>query len=191
MMSKELKFSLNQAFERAREKRHEYITVEHLLLSLLDTPSAAIVLRACGAEPNRLRLEVSEFIEETTPLVVDDEGHEVQPTLGFQRVLQRAVYHVQTAGRREVMGANVLVALFGEQDSQAVYLLNRQDITRLDVINFIAHGISKVTGAIRMGRTGTKRSRARARARSGRGPVPWRALPAISMSWRTRGGSIP
>lgn len=177
MMSKELKFSLNQAFERAREKRHEYITVEHLLLSLLDTPSAAIVLRACGAEPNRLRLEVSEFIEETTPLVVDDEGHEVQPTLGFQRVLQRAVYHVQTAGRREVMGANVLVALFGEQDSQAVYLLNRQDITRLDVINFIAHGISKVTGGDQDGE-----DRDEAVAGSGPGPERERASPLESFA---------
>jgi len=145
MMSKELKFSLKRAFEQAQEKHHEYITVEHLLLSLLDNPTAIIVLRACGAEPDRLRREVSEFIEETTPLVADDEKHEVRPTLGFQRVLQRAVYHVQTAGRNEVTGANVLVALFGEQGSQAVYLLNRQEITRLDVINFIAHGISKVT----------------------------------------------
>lgn len=146
MMSKDLKLSLHQAFEQAREKHHEYMTVEHLLLSLLDNPSAATVLRACGAEPGRLRLEVSAFIEETTPLTSDGDGHEIQPTLGFQRVLQRAVYHVQSAGRREVTGANVLVALFGEQDSQAVYLLNQQDITRLDVINFITHGVSKVAG---------------------------------------------
>jgi len=146
MISKELRFSLNQAFEQARRKRHEYMTVEHLLLSLLDNPSAAIVLRACGAEPERLRLEVSAFIEETTPLLSNGDRHETQPTLGFQRVLQRALYHVQAAGRKEVTGANVLVALFNEQDSQAVYLLNRQDITRMDVINFITHGISKVTG---------------------------------------------
>jgi len=146
MISKELRFSLNQAFEQARRKRHEYMTVEHLLLSLLDNPSAAIVLRACGAEPEQLRLEVSAFIEETTPLLSNEDRHETKPTLGFQRVLQRALYHVQAAGRKEVTGANVLVALFNEQDSQAVYLLNRQDITRMEVINFISHGISKVTG---------------------------------------------
>jgi len=142
---------LNQAFEQARKKHHEYMTVEHLLLSLLDTPSAAIVLRACGAEPDRLRREVSTFIEENTPLISDEDGHETRPTLGFQRVLQRALYHVQAAGKKEVTGANVLVALFSEQDSQAVYLLNRQDITRLDVINFISHGISKVLGEDRDG----------------------------------------
>lgn len=152
MISKELRFSLNQAFEQARKKHHEYMTVEHLLLSLLDTPSAAIVLRACGAEPDRLRREVSAFIEETTPQLSDEDRHETQPTLGFQRVLQRALYHVQAAGKKEVTGANVLVALFSEQDSQAVYLLNRQDITRLDVINFIAHGISKVLGEERDGK---------------------------------------
>lgn len=146
MISKELRLSLNQAFEQARKKHHEYMTVEHLLLSLLDTPSAAIVLRACGAEPDRLRQEVSALIEETTPLLSDENGYETQPTLGFQRVLQRALYHVKTAGKKEVTGANVLVALFSEQDSQAVYLLNQQDITRLDVINFMSHGISKVLG---------------------------------------------
>jgi len=151
MISKELRFSLNQAFEQARRKHHEYMTVEHLLLSLLDNPSAAIVLRACGAEPDRLRREVSTFIEENTPLISDEDGHETQPTLGFQRVLQRALYHVQAAGKREVTGANVLVALFSEQDSQAVYLLNRQDITRLDVLKFISHGISKVLGDDRDG----------------------------------------
>lgn len=144
MISKELRFSLNQAFEQARRKRHEYMTVEHLLLSLLDNPSATTVLRACGAEPERLRLEVSMFIDETMPLTSDDDEYETQPTLGFQRVLQRALYHVQAAGKQEVTGANVLVALFSEQDSQAVYLLKRQDVTRLDVINFIAHGIPKV-----------------------------------------------
>jgi len=142
---------LNQAFEQARRKHHEYMTVEHLLLSLLDNPSAAIVLRACGAEPDRLRREVSTFIEENTPLISDEDGHETQPTLGFQRVLQRALYHVQAAGKREVTGANVLVALFSEQDSQAVYLLNRQDITRLDMLKFISHGISKVLGDDRDG----------------------------------------
>jgi len=151
MISKELNYSLNQAFEQARRKHHEYMTVEHLLLSLLDNPSAIIVLRACGAEPDRLRRELSTFIDENTPLLSDEDRHETQPTLGFQRVLRRALYHVQAAGKREVTGANVLVALFSEQDSQAVYLLNRQDITRLDVLKFISHGISKVLGEGRDG----------------------------------------
>jgi ATP-dependent Clp protease ATP-binding subunit ClpA len=146
MLSKELEFSLNLAFRQAREKHHEYMTVEHLLLSLLDNPSAAKVLRACGAEPDQLRREISAFIEETTPLISEEEERETQPTLGFQRVLQRAVFHVQSAGKKEVTGANVLVALFSEQDSQAVYLLNQHDVTRLDVVNFISHGISKVPG---------------------------------------------
>jgi len=146
MLSKELEFSLNLAFRQAREKHHEYMTVEHLLLSLLDNPSAAKVLRACGAEPDRLRREISAFIEETTPVISEEEERETQPTLGFQRVLQRAVFHVQSAGKKEVTGANVLVALFSEQDSQAVYLLNQHDVTRLDVVNFISHGISKVPG---------------------------------------------
>jgi ATP-dependent Clp protease ATP-binding subunit ClpA len=146
MLSKELEHSLNQAFKEARAKRHEYMTVEHLLLSLLDNPTAARVLRACGADAPRLRKEVGTFIDETTPLIQGDANRETQPTLGFQRVLQRAVFHVQSAGKKEVTGANVLVALFSEQDSQAVYLLNQQDITRLDVVNFISHGISKVPG---------------------------------------------
>ncbi len=146
MLSKELEFSLNQAFKEARENHHEFMTVEHLLLSLLDNPTAAKVLRACGAQSDRLRVEIAAFIEETTPLISVDDQRETQPTLGFQRVLQRAVFHVQSAGKKEVTGANVLVALFSEQDSQAVYLLNQQDITRLDVVNFISHGISKVPG---------------------------------------------
>ncbi|MEA3274710.1 MAG: ATP-dependent Clp protease ATP-binding subunit ClpA [Pseudomonadota bacterium] len=146
MLSKELEFTLNQAFKQAREKHHEYMTVEHLLLSLLDNPAAAKVLRACGANTDGLREDIASFIEETTPLIPSAEERETQPTLGFQRVLQRAVFHVQSAGKKEVTGANVLVALFSEQDSQAVYLLGRQDITRLDVVNFISHGISKVPG---------------------------------------------
>ncbi len=146
MLSKELEFTLNQAFKQARDKHHEYMTVEHLLLSLLDNPTAAKVLRACGANTNGLRAEIAAFIEETTPLIPENDERETQPTLGFQRVLQRAVFHVQSAGKKEVTGANVLVALFSEQDSQAVYLLNKQDITRIDVVNFISHGISKVPG---------------------------------------------
>ncbi len=146
MLTKDLEFTLTQAFHQARERRHEYMTVEHLLLSLLDNPSAAKVLRACGVDEGKLRSDISAFIEETTPLIPAGDKRETQPTIGFQRVLQRAVFHVQSAGKKEVTGANVLVALFGEQDSQAVYLLNRQDISRLDVVNYISHGISKVPG---------------------------------------------
>lgn len=146
MLSKDLEFTLTHAFQQARERRHEYMTVEHLLLALLDNPSAARVLRACGADEGRLRSDINLYIEETTPLVPSGEKRETQPTLGFQRVLQRAVFHVQSAGKKEVSGANVLVALFGEQDSQAVFFLNGQDISRLDVVNYISHGISKVPG---------------------------------------------
>jgi ATP-dependent Clp protease ATP-binding subunit ClpA len=146
MLSKELEFTLNHAFKEAREKRHEYMTVEHLLLCLLDNPTAAKVLRACGADGEKLRGDIATFIEETTPLIAEGDARETQPTLGFQRVLQRAVFHVQSAGKKEVTGANVLVALFSEQDSQAVYLLNQQDVSRLDVVNYISHGISKVPG---------------------------------------------
>ena len=146
MLSKELEFTLNRAFKEARAKHHEYMTVEHMLLSLIDNPTAAKVLKACGADAERLRREISAFIDETTPLIPSNEDRDTQPTLGFQRVLQRAVFHVQSAGKKEVTGANVLVALFSEQDSQAVYLLNQQDVTRLDVVNYISHGISKVPG---------------------------------------------
>jgi len=146
MLSKDLEYTLTQAFHQARERRHEYMTVEHLLLSLLDNPSAVKVLRACGADEGRLRADIAHFIEETTPIIPTGDKRETQPTLGFQRVLQRAVFHVQSAGKKEVTGANVLVALFAEQDSQAVFLLNQQDISRLDVVNYISHGISKVPG---------------------------------------------
>ncbi|EGV18443.1 ATP-dependent Clp protease ATP-binding subunit ClpA [Thiocapsa marina] len=146
MLSKELEFTLNRAFKEARAKHHEYMTVEHMLLSLLDNPTAAKVLKACGTDAEKLRREITAFIDETTPLIPDSEDRDTQPTLGFQRVLQRAVFHVQSAGKKEVTGANVLVALFSEQDSQAVYLLNQQDVTRLDVVNYISHGISKVPG---------------------------------------------
>ncbi len=146
MLSKELEFTLNRAFKEARTKHHEYMTVEHMLLSLLDNPTAAKVLRACGTDAERLRREIAAFIDETTPVIPNKEERDTQPTLGFQRVLQRAVFHVQSAGKKEVTGANVLVALFSEQDSQAVYLLNQQDVTRLDVVNYISHGISKVPG---------------------------------------------
>lgn len=145
MLSKELEVTLNLAFKEAREKRHEFMTVEHLLLALIDNPTAAKVLRACGADLNQLRRQLSEFIQESSPLLPEDEDRDTQPTLGFQRVLQRAVFHVQSSGKKEVTGANVLVAIFGERESQAVYLLNQQNIARLDVVNCISHGISKVS----------------------------------------------
>jgi len=144
MLSKELEFTLNLAFKEAREKNHEFMTVEHLLYALLGNPSAVEVLRACGANIEELRQEVSTFLEETTPRLAPEDSRETQPTLGFQRVLQRAVFHVQSSDSREVNGANVLVAIFSEQESQAVYFLNKQNITRLDVVNYISHGISKV-----------------------------------------------
>ncbi|MDJ0740467.1 MAG: ATP-dependent Clp protease ATP-binding subunit ClpA [Gammaproteobacteria bacterium] len=144
MLSKELEFTLNQAFKSAREKQHEFMTIEHLLLALLDNPTAAQVLRACGADIESLRSDIDSFLEETTPLIIDDDTRETQPTLGFQRVLQRAVFHVQSSEKKEVTGANVLVAIFSEQESQAVYFLDRQNISRLDVVNYISHGISKV-----------------------------------------------
>jgi len=146
MLSKELEFTLNLAFKEAREKRHEFMTVEHLLLALLDNPTAAEVLKSCGADTEKLKKEVAGFLNETTPLLPPDDTRETQPTLGFQRVLQRAVFHVQSSGKKEVSGANVLVAIFSEQESQAAYFLNKQDVSRLDIVNYISHGISKVTG---------------------------------------------
>jgi len=143
MLSKELEFTLNNAFKEARARRFEFMTVEHLLLALIDNPTAAQVLRACGGDLDTLRDELDSFVEENTPLLDENDTRETQPTLGFQRVLQRAVFHVQSSGKKEVTGANVLVAIFGEQDSQTVYLLNKQNITRLDVVNYISHGIAK------------------------------------------------
>ena len=146
MLSKDLEVTLNQAFKGARIKRHEFMTVEHLLLALLDNEVAAKVLRACGADLNKLRNELTDFVDSTTPLIPEgDPNRETQPTLGFQRVLQRAVFHVQSSGKKEVTGANVLVAIFSEQESQAVYFLKQQSVARLDVVNFITHGISKVS----------------------------------------------
>ncbi|HUH37884.1 MAG TPA: AAA family ATPase, partial [Spongiibacteraceae bacterium] len=145
MLSKDLESTLNQAFKGARVKRHEFMTVEHLLLALLDNEVALRVLRACGADIGKLRNDLTEFVDSTTPLIPDDDlGRETQPTLGFQRVLQRAVFHVQSSGKKEVTGANVLVAIFSEQESQAVYFLKQQSVARLDVVNYITHGISKV-----------------------------------------------
>ena len=143
MIAQELEVSLHMAFVEARQKRHEFITVEHLLLALLDNPSAAEVLRACAANTDELRRELTNFINEHTPKVEGGDEIDTQPTLGFQRVIQRAILHVQSSGKKEVTGANVLVAIFGEKDSHAVYFLQRQNISRLDVVNFISHGIAK------------------------------------------------
>ena len=144
MIAQELEVSLHMAFVEARQKRHEFITVEHLLLALLDNPSAAETLRACGGNVELLRKDLVRFIEEHTPSIEGKDDIDTQPTLGFQRVIQRAILHVQSSGKKEVNGANVLVAIFGEKDSHAVYYLQKQGITRLDVVNFISHGISKV-----------------------------------------------
>ncbi len=144
MIAQELEVSLHMAFMDARQKRHELITVEHLLLAMLDNPTAAEVLRACGAKLDVLRTELSQYIEEHTPTVIGLEDVDTQPTLGFQRVIQRAMLHVQSSGKKEVTGANVLVAIFGEKDSHAVFFLHQQGVTRLDIVNFISHGVSKV-----------------------------------------------
>lgn len=144
MLSKELEVTLNNAFKNAHEKRHEFITVEHLLLALLDNPSAEAIMKACGCNIKLLRGQLTQFIDETISLIPQGVQRETQPTLGFQRVLQRAVFHVQASDKKEVSGANLFVALFSEQDSHAVYLLNKQDISRLDVVNYLAHGISKI-----------------------------------------------
>ena len=143
MLSSELEICLNDAFQSAREARHEFMTVEHLLLAIIDTPKVREILRACGADATRLRKELAEFIEQTTPRLKQDDDREVQPTLGFQRVLQRAVFHVQSSGKKEVSVANVLVAIFSEKHSHAAYLLTLQDVSRLDVVNYISHGLPK------------------------------------------------
>ena len=144
MIAQELEVSLHMAFMEARQKRHELITVEHLLLAMIDNPTAAEVLRACGATLETLRTELSQYIEEHTPTVGGQEDVDTQPTLGFQRVIQRAMLHVQSSGKKEVTGANVLVAIFGEKDSHAVFFLHQQGITRLDIVNYISHGVSKI-----------------------------------------------
>ena len=144
MIAQELEVSLHMAFMDARQKRHELITVEHLLLAMIDNPTAAEVLRACGAKFDTLRTELTQYIEEHTPTVNGEEEVDTQPTLGFQRVIQRAMLHVQSSGKKEVTGANVLVAIYGEKDSHAVFFLHQQGITRLDVVNFISHGVAKL-----------------------------------------------
>src|SRR5213594_4012358 len=139
MIAQELEVSLHMAFVEARQKRHEFITVEHLLLALLDNPTAAEVLRACAANTEELRKALGDFITAHTPTVAGTGEIDTQPTLGFQR----AILHVQSSGKKEVTGANVLVAIFGEKDSHAVYFLHQQGVTRLDVVNYISHGITK------------------------------------------------
>ncbi len=144
MFSKDLELTIGQCYREARERRHEFMTVEHLLLALLENPSAAAVLRACGADLTKLGSELGSIIGETVPVLPSGDERDTQPTLGFQRVLQRAVYHVQSSGRKEVTGANVLVAIFSEKDSHAVYFLGQQDVSRLDVVNYISHGVAKI-----------------------------------------------
>ncbi|MFA5171936.1 MAG: ATP-dependent Clp protease ATP-binding subunit ClpA [Sulfuriferula sp.] len=143
MIAQELEVSLHLAFMEARQKRHEFITVEHLLYAMLDNPSASEVLRACAVNIDVLRQQLADFIAEHTPTVAGTEEIDTQPTLGFQRVIQRAILHVQSSGKKEVTGANVLVALFGEKDAHAVFFLTQQGLTRLDVVNYLSHGTSK------------------------------------------------
>ncbi len=146
MLSSELEFCLNEAFQRARDHRHEFMTVEHLLLALLDIPAVYEILKACDANIPELRRQLTECVDEQTPLLAEGDETEVQPTLGFQRVLQRAVFHVQSSGKKEVTGSNVLVAIFSEKQSQGVYFLSLQDISRLDVVNYISHGLPQLPG---------------------------------------------
>ncbi len=145
MFSKDLELTIGQCYKEAREQRHEFMTVEHLLLALLENPSAIQVLRACSADLPKLGRDLRSIIAETVPVLPQADERDTQPTLGFQRVLQRAVYHVQSSGRKEVTGANVLVAIFGEKDSHAVYFLGQQDVNRLDVVNFLSHGVAKLS----------------------------------------------
>src|SRR3954468_14499859 len=147
MIAQELEVSLHMAFVEARQKRHEFITVEHLLLALCDNPSASEVLKACAAKIDELKKALSDFVMQHTPTVAGTGEVDTQPTLGFQRVIQRAILHVQSSGKKEVTGANVLVAIYGEKDSHAVYFLHQQGVSRLDVVNFISHGITKAPQA--------------------------------------------
>src|SRR6056300_883201 len=140
MLSRDLEVTLNSAFKRARELRHEYMTVEHLLLGLLDNASAVQVLNACGSDLSKLREELEQFVTQTTPALPEESERDTQPTLGFQRVLQRAVFHVQSSGKQEVTGANVLVAIYSEQESHAAYVLKSFDVSRLDIVNYLSHG---------------------------------------------------
>ena len=146
MFSKELEVTISEAYQEARSRRHEFLTVEHLLLALLNNASAASVLQACNADVDGLRQEIRQVITETVPKLEANDNRDTQPTIGFQRVLQRALYHVQSSGKQEVTGTNVLVAIFSEKDSYATYMLNKNEVNRLDVVNFISHGISRLEG---------------------------------------------
>jgi ATP-dependent Clp protease ATP-binding subunit ClpA len=157
MFSKDLEVTIGHCYKQAREQRHEFMTVEHLLLALTENQSALGALRACGVDLPRLSAELERIIAETVPVLPHGDERDTQPTLGFQRVLQRAVYHVQSSGRKEVTGANVLVAIFGEKDSHAVYFLHQQEITRLDVVNYISHGIAKIGDEPASGMPGSER----------------------------------
>ena len=189
MLSKDLESNLNAAFRDARTRRHEFITVEHLLLALLDDEAAVRVLRACGADLQRLRRELADFVQTNTPVIPEgDLERETEPTLGFQRVLQRAVFHVQSSGRSEVSGANVLVALYSEQESQAVYLLRKQNIARIDVVNFITHGISRVGDSPRPGGSGGEGSEEEQQVHDGEGS-PLQSF-ATNLNEEARAGRI-
>ena len=187
MLSQELEFSLNTAFQAAREKRHEYITVEHLLAALLDNVTAARVIRACGADVDELRQHIDKFLDENVPVLPDGSEVDTQPTLGFQRVIQRAVLHVQGAGKKEVTGANVLVAIFAEKESHAVYFLHKQNITRFDVVNFISHGISKVPGENQGGELPAPGDEEEAAANTERSPLE---LFTANLNEKARAGKI-
>ena len=188
MLSSELEICLNEAFQSAREARHEFMTVEHLLLAILDTPKVREILRACGADVARLRKDLKDFIDQTTRALKDDDDREVQPTLGFQRVLQRAVFHVQSSGKKEVT-----VGERAGRDLQREALARRlparlQDVARLDVVNYISHGLSKIAEDRR---TGKEETAARRRARASRRAAPRsRSTRRTSTSWRWKAGSI-
>jgi ATP-dependent Clp protease ATP-binding subunit ClpA len=189
MLSRELELTLNLAFKDARAKRHEFMTVEHLLLALLDNADAANVLRACGGNIETLRKELEEFVDTTTPLIPkNDEERETNPTLGFQRVLQRAVFQVQSSGRKEVTGGTVLIAIFSEQESQAVYILKQQDIARIDVVNYIAHGTSKVAGEPEEG-DGSEPLDEEGGSAEGRSPSPLESF-ATNLNEQAKNGRI-
>ena len=189
MLSRELELTLNLAFKDARAKRHEFMTVEHLLLALLDNADAANVLRACGGSIDTLRKELEEFVDTTTPLIPkNDVERETTATLGFQRVLQRAVFQVQSSGRKEVTGGTVLIAIFSEQESQAVYILKQQEIARIDVVNFIAHGTSKIPGDAEEG-DGAEPLDEEGSSSEGRSPSPLESF-ATNLNEQAKNGRI-
>ena len=189
MLGKELEATLNDAFREAREQRHEFMTVEHLLLALLSNRAALQVLRACGADVKQLEAELRKHLSETVPALAPGDERETQPTLGFQRVLQRSLFHVQSSGKKQVTGANVLVALFGEREAHAAYLLNRQNVTRLDVVNYISHGISKVSDGADEDTRPTGGEEGKTADQGGRSPS--NPSPSISIARPRRGVPTP